>query len=352
MASAAAPPPIVGTPIDPPPAEVPGFAEKLDRTTVGGIGYRALRRYSHANVALLTSGTAYYLFLSLLSLLALTYGVIAILGADQLAEKLTDILGDALPNLVGENGIDPQELRSTGRAAGVVGLVLLLYSTLSAVRGASSSMHVIFGAPPDPRSFVKAKARHVLLLLVVTPLLAVSFASASLTSSLIQPLLDAIGWDAAPARAALVGVGLLVGLAIDALIMWILLGTLGGIRPGSTSSSHLEPDRCRGRRPDQAATAGHRRVVPGQAAVRRLRPTAGGLVRPVAVDQRALCVRSHHGGHQRPRRSLGRARANPRRPGRRAGPDRGLTGHCHAIDLRICRHGLPRRAASSLLPST
>ena len=231
MASAAAPPPIVGTPIDPPPAEVPAFAEKLDRTTVGGIGYRALRRYSHANVALLTSGTAYYLFLSLLSLLALTYGVIAILGADQLAEKLTDILGDALPNLVGENGIDPQELRSTGRAAGVVGLVLLLYSTLSAVRGASSSMHVIFGAPPDPRSFVKAKARHVLLLLVVTPLLAVSFASASLTSSLIQPLLDAIGWDAAPARAALVGVGLLVGMAIDALIMWILLGTLGGIRP-------------------------------------------------------------------------------------------------------------------------
>lgn len=153
MASAAAPPPIVGTPIDP-PAEVPDFAEKLDRTAVGGIGYRALRRYSHANVALLTSGTAYYPFLSLLSLLALTYGVIAILGADQLAEKLTDILGDALPNLVGSNGIDPQELRSTGRTAGVVGLVLLLYSTLSAVRGASSSMHVIFGAPPDPRTFV------------------------------------------------------------------------------------------------------------------------------------------------------------------------------------------------------
>ena len=63
MASAAAPPPIEGTPIDPPPAEVPGFAEKLDRTAVGGIGYRALRSYTHANDALLTSGTAYYMFL-------------------------------------------------------------------------------------------------------------------------------------------------------------------------------------------------------------------------------------------------------------------------------------------------
>ncbi|WP_457207712.1 YihY/virulence factor BrkB family protein [Nocardioides sp. P5_C9_2] len=231
MASGAAPPPIAGTPIDPPPAAVPDFARKLDRTAVGGVGYRALRRYSHANVALLTSGTAYYLFLSLLSLLALTYGVIAILGADQLAERLTDILGDALPNLVGENGIDPQELRSTGLTAGVVGLVLLLYSTLSAVRGASSSLHVIFGAPPDPRSFLAAKARHLLILLVVTPLLAVSFASSSLTASLPQPLLDAVGEDSTSTRAALAGAGVLVGLAIDTLVMWILLGTLGGIRP-------------------------------------------------------------------------------------------------------------------------
>ena len=316
MASAAAPPPIVGTPIDPPPTEVPGFAEKLDRTSVGGIGYRALRRYSHANVALLTSGTAYYLFLSLLSLLALTYGVIAILGADQLAEKLTDVLGDALPNLVGENGIDPQELRSTGRTAGVVGLVLLLYSTLGAVRGASSSMHVIFGAPPDPRTFVMAKARHLLILLVVTPLLAVSFASASLTSSLVQPLLDAVGWDSGPARAPLVGVGLLVGFAIDTLIMWILLGTLGGIRPD--------------RRPRLVTS------LIGAVAVGLIKQLLqvivawsldkpqygafalplGGLVRPVIVDQRALCVCSHRGGHQRPGRSLGRARANPRRRGR------------------------------------
>ena len=53
MASAAAPPPIVGTPIDPPPKEVPAFATKLDSTTVGGIGYRAMRRYSFGNVGLL-----------------------------------------------------------------------------------------------------------------------------------------------------------------------------------------------------------------------------------------------------------------------------------------------------------
>ena len=85
MASAAAPPPIVGTPIDPPPKEVPAFATKLDSTTVGGIGYRAMRRYSFGNVGLLANGTAYYLFLSLFALLAFAYGIIAVLGADQLS---------------------------------------------------------------------------------------------------------------------------------------------------------------------------------------------------------------------------------------------------------------------------
>jgi membrane protein len=231
MTTDAAPPSILGTPIDPPPRKVPGYAETLDRTAVGGIGYRAMRRYSYANVGLLASGTAYYLFLSLFSLLAVAYGVMAIFGADLLAKTLTDSLDDALPGLVGEHGINPEQLRSTGLTAGLAGLVVLLYSGLGAVSGAASSMHVIFGAPPDPRSLVRAKTRHLVLLISVAPLVVVSFGSASLASSLIRPALEAIGWDSAPVRAALTGVGLTLGFVVDVLILWILLGRLGGIRP-------------------------------------------------------------------------------------------------------------------------
>ena len=231
MTAAAAPPPIVGTSIDPPPRDVPGYAQRLDRTVVGGIAYRAMRRYTYAHVGLLSSGTAYYLFLSLFSLLAVAYGVFAIVEADRLAQALTDALEDALPGLVGNDGIDPDQLRSTGSTAGIVGLVFLLYSGLGAVGGASSSMHLIFGAPPDPRSLVRAKARHLLMLLMVAPLVIVSFGSASLTSSLIRPALEAIGWDSAPIRAALASFGLALGFVVDVLILWILLGRLGGIRP-------------------------------------------------------------------------------------------------------------------------
>lgn len=231
MATAAAPPPIVGESIDPPPRDVPGYAERLDRTAAGGITYRAMGRYTYAHVGLLSSGTAYYLFLSLFSLLAVAYGVMAFVGADHLAKFLTDALGDALPGLVGDDGIDPDQLRSTGTTAGIVGLTFLLYSGLGAVGGASSSMHLIFGAPPDPRSFITAKARHLLVLIVVAPLVVVSFASASPTSSLIGPALEAIGWNSAFIRAALIVFGLTLGLVVDVSILWILLGRLGGIRP-------------------------------------------------------------------------------------------------------------------------
>jgi uncharacterized BrkB/YihY/UPF0761 family membrane protein len=217
--------------VDPPPRDVPPYAERLDRTSAGGVAYRALDRYVYAHGGLLSSGTAYYLFLSLFSLLAVAYGVIAFLGADRLADVLTDALDEALPGLVGHEGIDPDRLRSTGTTAGVVGLAFLLYSGLGAVGGASSSMHLIFGAPPDPRSFVKAKGRHLLVLLGVAPLVVLSFASASPTSSLIGPALEAIGWDSTVVRAALIGIGLCVGLVVDVTILWVLLGRLGGIRP-------------------------------------------------------------------------------------------------------------------------
>lgn len=227
----AAPPPIEGTAVDPPPKPVPAFAERLDRAAVGAVAYRAMRRYSYANVGLLANGTAYYLFLSLFSLLAFAYGVVTVIGADNLAATLTDALNEALPGLIGEEGIDPAQLRSTGATAGVIGLLVLLYSGLGAVGAAGKSLHLIFGAPPDPRNFVKAKARHLLILLGVAPLIVVSFASASLTSDLLRPALETLGLDSGPVRTALAGAGLLVGYAIDVLILWVLLGYLGGIRP-------------------------------------------------------------------------------------------------------------------------
>ena len=231
MPPAAAPPPIAGTPVDPPPKDVPEFAEKLDKYAVGGIGYRALRRYSYGKVGLLANGTAYYLFLSLFALLALAYGIIALVGADDLSQPLTEALDNAFPGVVGDDGIDPETLKTAGRTAGFIGLFILLYSALGAVTGATKSMHLIFGAPPDPRSFPKAKARALGILLVIAPLVLISFASAAVASQLADPVLELLGMEGGAARFGIGALGLAIGFAVDVLILWILLGILGGIRP-------------------------------------------------------------------------------------------------------------------------
>jgi membrane protein len=231
MVSSAAPPPIPGTAIDPPPLEVPEFAEKLDRNPVGSVAYRSLRRYQHANIGLLANGTAYFLLLSLLSVLAFTYGLITVIGADALADWLTRSLAQALPGLVGDNGIDPDVLRSTGRTAGIVGLVFLLYGGLGSVNAAGSSMHLIYGAPPDPRKFLQAKVRQLGMMLLMGPLMLISLAGASLTTAVLARGLDAIGLESSTGQTVLRVVGIVLGFGLDYLIIWLLLGWLGGIRP-------------------------------------------------------------------------------------------------------------------------
>lgn len=231
MGAAAAPPPIAGTPIDPSPPDLPPFAHKLDGTAIGGIAYRTLRRYTYAKVGLLASGTAYYLFLALLSLLAFAYGLIALIGADELADRLTEFLNTTLPGLVGADGIDPNQLRATGATAGIVGLVLMLYGSLAAVSGATSSMHLVYGAPPDPRPFVKAKLRALGILFMTIPLIVASFAATTLTTGIVEPILDALGINNSAARTMVTVIGLLLGYALNVLIIWLLLGRIGGIRP-------------------------------------------------------------------------------------------------------------------------
>ncbi len=233
---AARPPPTPGELIDPPPKETPSFVEKLDDRedaagTAVGVGYRALSRYSYAQAGLLAAGTTYFLFLAMFSIVAFAYGVMAIFGADQLTQHLTDALSNAFPGLVGDRGIDPEKLQQVGRSVSVIGLVALLWSGGGAMAAASGSFHQIFGAPPDPRSFPKARARLLGWMLILLPLVAASYAASSIVVNYADDVLDAMGLSGGFARSLLTLLGILVSLAIDFLIVYLLLGHLGGIRP-------------------------------------------------------------------------------------------------------------------------
>ncbi|MEA3501922.1 MAG: YihY/virulence factor BrkB family protein [Actinomycetota bacterium] len=228
MAAITTPPPIPGTPIDPPVKGPPKMLK--EQTGFVGIAYRAFSRFSFAKASLLAAGTTYYLFLAMFAVLAFGYGVAAAFGTDQFAAQLTDALDEALPGLVGADGIDPAQLRATGRASSVVGLLLLLYSGGGAMVAASDSLHLIYGAPPDPRSFVKARVRLLGWLVIIAPLILLSFSIPAFVASVAGGSQGFLDTTAIP-QAVWIAVALLVVLVIDFGIMYLLLGFLGGIRP-------------------------------------------------------------------------------------------------------------------------
>lgn len=236
MAGMAALPPIPGDPIDPPPKNAPGVVKKLEERgdTTGatvGIAFRALTRFSGSRASLLAAGTTYYAFLALFSLIALAYGVVAILGADDLALLLTEAISEAFPGLLGDEGIDPDQLRAVGQAAGIVGLLTMLYAGGGAMGAVSASIHLVYGAPPDPRSLVPAKLRLLGWLLVLGPLLVLSFVGGSVLLRLGGRLLAEVGVAGTTGQVLLSVLGIAVTLAIDGLVVYLLLTRFGGIRP-------------------------------------------------------------------------------------------------------------------------
>lgn len=233
-----APPPrrIPGEVTDPPPADLPDRVRALDRhdgmgAQTLGVAARTYLRFTGARATLLAAGTTYYLFLAVFSLIAFAYGIVAIVGADRVAELLTEAISEAFPGMIGEEGLDPERLRSVGQATSIVGLLALLYSGGGGMVAASASMHLVFGMPPDPRSFVRARARLFGWLLVVGPLIVLSFVASTVLVSFTDQILDRLGISTDAASGVLQAVGIALTLALDLLIVYLLLGVLGGIRP-------------------------------------------------------------------------------------------------------------------------
>jgi membrane protein len=231
--------PIPGELIDPPAKELPKRVRVLQSRAdaVGSgltIGVRTSLRFSGSRATLLAAGTTYYLFLALFSVLTLAYGLTAALGAEQLSGYITEALSAAFPGLVGGTGINPDDLRSIGQTTTIVSAVGLLYGSTGAVLAASRSLHAVYGAPENTRNVVWVRVWSLGWFLVLAPLVLLSFVSASFTANLSGRLLDAVGltWDGS--QRVLGVVAFVLTMALNFLVVHLMLGRLGGIRPART----------------------------------------------------------------------------------------------------------------------
>lgn len=228
--------PIPGDVVDPPARDLPERVLLLQSRegavgTGASIGMLATSRFTHSRATLLAAGTTYYLFLALFSALTLSYGLAAALGADRLSAYITEALSEAFPGLVGGSGIDPTQLQSIGQTTSIIGAVGLLYGATGAVLGASRSIHVVYGAPSNTRNFVWVRLWALGWFLVLAPMVLLSFVGASFTADLSSQFLDLLGlnWDGS--RLLLAVVALVLTMALNFVVMYLLLGRLGGIRP-------------------------------------------------------------------------------------------------------------------------
>lgn len=228
--------PVPGTAIDPPPRPTPPVVSRLESREgplgmLVTIGYRTYLRFSRAQVTLLSAGTTYYLFLGMFSIIAFAYGLTAALGTERLATFITEAVAEAFPGLIGQGGIDPAQLRAVGQTTSVIGGVGLLYAGTGAMVAAVRSIHVIFGAAKDPRNVVLARVRALAWLLVLLPLVLLSYIASTITANVAERLLQLFGVDwHGPGILLNLGSGVFTVL-VDALVIYLLLSHLGGIRP-------------------------------------------------------------------------------------------------------------------------
>ena len=229
-------PPIPGTLIDPLPTATPDALVDLDESdgavsAAAGIGYRSMTRFTESGATLLAAGTTYYVFLAMFSLIALAYGITALLGADSIANYLTIAISEAFPDLLGDEGIDPAQLRSLGQAASIVGLVTMLYAGGGAMASTSDSVHTIYGAPKDPRNFLKKRVRLIGWLLVIAPLIVFSLAADTIALRFGGSALSALGIESSGALPLVITASIILSLGANFVVVYIVLGKLGGIRP-------------------------------------------------------------------------------------------------------------------------
>jgi membrane protein len=236
VSTSSTPAPIPGEVIDPPPKETPGAVERLEARedalgTGVGVGFRAFTRFSQSKATLLAAGTTYYLFLAMFSIIAFAYGLTTALGAEQVAAYVTEALTEAFPGLLGDDGIDPAQLRAVGQTTSVIGAVGLLYGGTGAVVAAGRSIHSIYGAPEDSRSYVLARLRALGWLLALAPLILLSYVASSFVANLNDRVLDALGIDWRGPGIVVNLLAVVVTLGANLLVVYLVLGQLGGIRP-------------------------------------------------------------------------------------------------------------------------
>jgi membrane protein len=175
----------------------------------------------------------YFGFLSFFPLLALAFFLVGYISkVYDLQPEMRNLVEQILPNIIGkaeEGKIPLSEFENGAAAAGLIGLVGLLYTGLGWLSAMRNSFLVMFQLPLQEKpNFVLGKARDLLTLALLGVVLLVSVA---LTSSLTWLSEEILGWvgleGSLLARGFLWAVGTALALAATSVLILTMFRQLG-----------------------------------------------------------------------------------------------------------------------------
>ena len=192
-------------------------------------------RYNEVRGAQVAGAITYFGFLSFFPLLALVYAAVGYISVwfPDAEQAITDTVNDAFPSLIGPGPgqIDIAEVESARTAAGIIGLLGLLYAGLGWLDAVRIGMRRVFGTLDEPLSFVRAKLVDLFVLLLLGATLIASVVVSNLATNATTYALDTVGLaDSEVATVLLKVLAVALALALDTAVFAILLSRLSGAR--------------------------------------------------------------------------------------------------------------------------
>ncbi|GAA4959999.1 YihY/virulence factor BrkB family protein [Yinghuangia aomiensis] len=204
------------------------FREKLDGLPVIGRTLEAYDRYTERNGNFAAAAVAFYGFLALFPLIALSAAVVAATLSPGRVQDMQGKISDQIPGIADK--VDVNGLVDNAGEVGLVGGLLLLYLGLGwvgALRPAIREMW--FGDQPPPDGIEKTllmKSKDIATLAGLGLAMAVSVGASAFATAVIGHVSKAIGLDDEPVgrillQVAAFGVAVLAGVV---LFLYLLVG--------------------------------------------------------------------------------------------------------------------------------
>lgn len=186
----------------------------------------AYRRYAERSGSFVAAAVAFYGFLALFPLTALTAAIVAVTLSPAREQSLQRKISAQIPGIADK--VDIKALVNHAGAVGVAGSVVLLYLGLNLVAALRPAIREIwFGFQPPPvglENLVKTKLKDTLTLLGLGVAMAVSVGSSALATTVIGHVSGPLGLSGHPiGRVLLQGAGVIVGISAGVVMFGYLL---------------------------------------------------------------------------------------------------------------------------------